>query len=239
MILIIKHVDIEGPGTIEEYFQNNGFQLKTIELHRGDRLPDDFMDVEAIASLGGPMNVYEEDKFPFLKAEDKFLKKVIQEEVPFLGICLGSQLLAKACGAQVTKSPVKEVGWFKVQLNQRAQQDPLFKGLSEHIDVFHWHEDMFAVPAHGVLLATAVGCPHQAFKVGMCAYGVQFHVEVTETIIADWCNAYLTSGDPHKQEKAQAMIKIYEQKKKDFSKQSNVIYRNFEQYLKKNAKVKG
>src|SRR3989344_5034438 len=101
MILIIKHIEIEGPGTIEGYLKQKGYALKTINLHDGNKLPNDFNGVEAIVSLGGPMNVYEEDKFPFLKEEDAFLKKAIKEEIPTLGICLGSQLIAKASGDKV------------------------------------------------------------------------------------------------------------------------------------------
>src|SRR6185436_14634873 len=118
------------------------------------KLPDDFSNIEAVVSLGGPMNVYEEDKFPFLKEEDRFLKKAIKEEVPLLGICLGSQLMAKACGVKVFKSPVKEVGWFKVQLKEAGQKDPLFKSVTPEFDVFHWHEDMFEIPKDGMFLAT-------------------------------------------------------------------------------------
>ena len=106
MILIIKHIAIEGPGTIEDYLVRKGYQLRTIDLHEGGQLLKDFSETEAIVSLGGPMNVYEEGEFPFLKAETVFLKQAIKEEVPTLGICLGSQLMAKACGVRVVKSPV-------------------------------------------------------------------------------------------------------------------------------------
>src|SRR3990167_988911 len=136
MILIIKHIDIEGPGTIEKYFKQKRYALKTVDLHKGDVLPKDLNGIEAVVSLGGPMNVYEEDKFPFLKEEDAFLRKVIREEIPALGICLGSQLIAKASGAKVVKSPVKEVGWFKIDLQKSAQADPLFKGLDQEVDVY-------------------------------------------------------------------------------------------------------
>ena len=228
MILITKHIDIEGPGTIEDYFEKQGYRLKIINLHKGQHLPENFKGIEAIIFLGGPMNVYEEDKFPFLKEEDGFLKRAIKKEVPLLGICLGSQLIAKACGVRVTKSPVKEVGWFKVRLQRGARNDPLFKGLAEEIDVFQWHEDTFDIPEEGVLLATSAGCSHQAFKIGRCAYGIQFHIEVTETIITDWCKAYFQSETREKQLKAKSMLETYRNKKNNFNKQSELVYRNFE-----------
>jgi len=233
MLLFIKHIDIEGPGTIETYFEKHGYVSNTIDLGRGDTLPTNFSNIEAIVTLGGPMNVYEEDKYPFLKEEDKFLKAAIKSEIPLLGICLGSQLIAKACDARVVKSPVKEVGWFKVKLNETARQDSLFHGMNSEFDVFHWHEDMFQIPQRGTLLATGKGCPHQAFKAGACAYGIQFHIEVTEPIIADWCKAYLASQDPEKQKKAKDMLAIYQEKRGSFNQQSDIIYKNFAQIISK------
>ena len=131
MVLFIKHIDIEGPDTLDVYFKKKGFQTQTIELQRGDCLPDDLSRVDAVISLGGPMNVYEEEKYPFLKSEDKFIKRVVSEEIPFIGICLGSQLLAKACGAKIRKSPEKEIGFLPV----RVKKDPLFEGLDKELDV--------------------------------------------------------------------------------------------------------
>jgi GMP synthase-like glutamine amidotransferase len=150
-------------------------------------LPGDLSEIEGVVSLGGPMNVYEEKEFPFLKEEDIFIKEAVKKEIPFLGICLGSQLIAKACGARVRKSPVKEVGWFKVALEPTVEDDPLFEGLAGSLEVFQWHEDTFDIPSGGVLLAKGGDCPHQAFRIGRSVYGIQFHIEVTERIIADWC----------------------------------------------------
>ena len=233
MILFIKHIDVEGPGTVETYFQGEGFSLKTVDLSRGEKLPSDFTEVEAVVSLGGSMNVYEEQKFPFLKEEDLFIKEILKKQIPFLGICLGAQLLAKAAGAKVSKSLAKEVGWFKVQLQKIAQKDPLLSGLGPEITVFQWHEDTFDVPAGGTLLATGQGCPHQAFKVGKCAYGIQFHIEVTEAIINDWCKAYFNSQDNEKQLLAKNMLQTYRQKRSEFNWQADVIYRNFQRLITK------
>ncbi len=231
MILIIKHIDIEGPGTIGTYFHKKGYTLKTIDLDKGDPLPDNFSDVEAVICLGGPMNVYEEDRYPFLVQENQFIQKVIKEGIPYLGICLGSQLLAKAAGAKVIKSPVPEVGWYKVDVKADGQSDPLLEGLGKEFDVFHWHEDMFEIPLNGKFLATATGCSNQAFKIGKSAYGVQFHVEVTGEIIKDWCKNYFKSSNPQLQQKARDMIAVYEKKKDAFNARANQMYANFEKMI--------
>ena len=101
MYLIIKHIDIEGPRTLCDFLNAKKIPFKIIELGAGEALPSDLKGIEAVVVLGGPMNVDEEDTHPFLRAENDFIKKVLKAEVPYLGICLGSQLLAKAAGAKV------------------------------------------------------------------------------------------------------------------------------------------
>jgi GMP synthase (glutamine-hydrolysing) len=103
--------------------------------------------------------VYEETKYPFLKDEGRLLRKAILEEMPILGICLGAQLLAKVCGAQITKAPQKEVGWGQVKLTKEGRQDSLFEGIDHELKVFQWHEDAFAIPEGGALLAENTLCP--------------------------------------------------------------------------------
>jgi len=227
VIIIIKHIDIEGPETLGEYLKSKGYPLKIVDLHLGDKLPEDLSDVEAVVCLGGPMNVYEEDKYPFLKEENAFIKKIIKNEIPYLGICLGSQLLAKACGARVTKSPVKEVGWFNVDLTGEGKKDPLYQGMEKSIDVFQWHEDAFAIPKNGKWLACAEGCVHQSFRAGTCAYGIQFHIEITDKSIGDWSDAYFKNDAKALKTKKEAMLKTYAQKKKAFHSTAERVYSNF------------
>ena len=127
MILIVKHIDIEGPGTLGDFLKAQGEKFSIIELGSGDQLPADLKAFKAVVVLGGPMNVDEEDRYPFLKPENIFIQKVLTAKIPYLGICLGSQLLAKAAGARVVKSPVKEIGWYKIKLTSEGEKDPLFK----------------------------------------------------------------------------------------------------------------
>jgi len=223
-ILIIKHVEIEGPDTIEEFFKNTSWNIRIIDLSKGDSLNRDFKDIAAVISLGGPMNVYEEKKYPFLKDEDEFLKKALKEKIPILGICLGAQLLAKACGAKVKKAPKEEIGWYKINLTDKGKKDTLFRGLDFQLDVFQWHEDMFEIPKDALHLAESQGSPNQAFKFGENAYGLQFHIEVTPKMIESWVNEYKES-----QERFNAkdmLIEAYK-RRESFRKQADTIYFNF------------
>ncbi len=227
MILIIKHIDIEGPGTLGDFLTARQEPFRIVELGAGEALPEDPGQFKAVVVLGGPMNVDEENKYPFLKSENEFIQKVLSQEIPFLGICLGSQLLAKAAGAKVVRSPVKEIGWYTVQLTDEGRRDPLFKGFSESDVIYHWHGDMFQIPGNGQLLASAQGCPHQALKVGGNAYGVQFHVEITDKSIKEWCDEYCANDLPGRPQHAKAMMDDYWKYKASFDRQATRIYENF------------
>lgn len=185
-ILIIKQVEQEGPGLIENIFAANGWALRIVELSHNEKLPSVFDETGALVVLGGPMNVYEEKQYPFLKEEESLIRKALIEEVPVLGICLGAQLLAKTCGAQVKKAPQKEIGWYKVKTTEDGKKDTLFNNRPDRIQVFQWHEDTFDIPEGAVLLAEGKDCKNQAFRVGQNAYGLQFHIEVTEDMIRSW-----------------------------------------------------
>jgi GMP synthase-like glutamine amidotransferase len=194
-VLILRHIDIEGPGTLGEFLEKHRLRYLTSDLYKIDTFPERPGDYSAVISLGGPMNVYEEEKYPFLRWENDFLQKALKEDVPLLGICLGAQLIAKAAEARVSKNPVKEIGWLDVSLTDEGIKDPIFKGLSNKLLTFQWHGDTFEIPKEGKHLASSPLCPNQAFRLGWqghprLAYGLQFHMEVDQGMVALWAEAY-------------------------------------------------
>jgi len=226
--LIIKHVENEGPVTIGEYLKKNKIESKTVELWRGDKLPDDLTGISSVVCLGGPMNVYEEEKHPFLKKEDAFIKEMLKKYIPYFGVCLDAQLLAKAAGAKVYKAAEEEIGWFKIKLTDEGRKDNIFSGLdTEVLDVFQWHGDTFDVPKDGVLLAEGDKVKNQAFRIGN-AYGFQFHVEVDEEKLAEWF-----ADDPRKE----GFVAYHKSINTVYSKNAEKIYMNFfkEPDLKRSA----
>jgi len=188
--LVLQHVAIEGPGTLASYLKARGWTLETVALYEGARLPEDAQGYQAVIVMGGPMGVYDEAEYPFLSDEHQFLRHVMAQGVPLLGICLGSQLLAKALGARVYRNPQKEIGWYTVDLTPTGAADPLFAGLTSPVPVFQWHSDAFDLPVGATLLATSPLCPHQAFRYGDRVYGLLFHLELTPTIIHGWLKAF-------------------------------------------------
>ncbi|MBE7446106.1 MAG: type 1 glutamine amidotransferase [Planctomycetia bacterium] len=249
MIIFIKHIDIEGPGTLADFLEDNKLPYTAIDLSYGDKVPKLEKDFRAVICLGGPMNVYEEEKYRFLKEEDLLLKRIVEEEVPCLGICLGAQLIAKATGAHVTKNPEKEIGWYKIVLNDEGLKNDLFRDLPEVFKVFQWHGDTFGIPDGGKRLAFSELCQNQALQYGRNAYGIQFHVEVTKDMIAQWADAYkgeLASLKGIVSDK-QKMLADYGTLEKDYMKQAERFYVNFftvagllkKKYFSFNHEVKG
>jgi GMP synthase-like glutamine amidotransferase len=135
--------------------------------------------------FGGHMNVHQEQKHPWLREEDEVIRDLVAREVPLFGICLGGQLLAKAAGAQVARSPEPERGFTRVTLADDASDDPVFGGLPREFDVFNLHGNAFETPASGVELARSRVCT-QAMRVGAAAWGVQFHPEVRIEQVEAW-----------------------------------------------------
>ena len=180
---IIQNDPEVPPGTIID-----GLTIPYIVHHpyRDGLLPKP-EQITALIVMGGAMGANDDQHYPFLTDLKRLIRTVVAARIPYLGICLGGQLLAAALGATVVSRRWEELGTLPVSLTGAGTVDRLFKGLSPVFNTFQWHHDSFDIPTGGVLLATSVACPHQAFLVGDTAWGLQFHPEVTEAIIRDWC----------------------------------------------------
>ena len=184
--LILQNASHEGAGTIEDYFKKNNIAYTTVDLSKkGYKIPDP-SDYNALIVMGGPMNVYETDEFPYLIEEEKIIKTAIEKNYLVLGICLGAQMMAKALDAKVTKGKTKEIGWYDINLTEDGIEDKALGPLGNKVKVFQWHGDTFDIPSGAVRLAGSELFPNQAFRYGKRAYALQFHLEVTEDIIKNW-----------------------------------------------------
>jgi len=183
LLHIIQNDPEVPPGSITD-----GLNIPYLLHHpyRDGRLPH-VEDISALIVLGGAMGANDDFKHPFLVDLKQLIRQVVAAGTPYLGVCLGGQLLAAALGAKVVSSRWEEIGHFSAALTDEGRRDRLFAGIPPEFLTFQWHHDSFDIPAGGVLLASSAACPHQAFRVGGSAWGVQFHPEVTEDIIRCWC----------------------------------------------------
>ncbi len=185
-VLVLQHAPAEGPGTLGTFLESRGVDLATCRVHDDEPVPEDPGDASAVLVLGGPQSVAGGKEPHFFAPEAALIDRALRREIPVLGVCLGAQILARVCGARVTRAPYPEIGWSRVKLTPEGRQDPLFLGVDAACDVFQWHEDAFEVPPQGTLLAEGDFCRNQAFRWGRCAYGLLFHVEVTPEMIREW-----------------------------------------------------
>jgi GMP synthase (glutamine-hydrolysing) len=185
-VWVVRHVAHEGLGTIADSLRRCDVPLTTIDAFAGALPPFNPRNLSGLIVMGGPMNVDQVDRYPFLADEAQWLRQAVDARLPVLGVCLGSQLLAKSLGRRVYANKIKEIGWYDIELLAPAASDPLFQEVPLQTTVFQWHGDTFDLPAGAVQLARSPNCENQAFRFGPSAYGLQFHMEVTTEIINDW-----------------------------------------------------
>ena len=185
-LLVIQNDPEVSLGSFAEFLADAAVSYKTLHPYRGENLPpiDEFA---AVIVLGGGMSVHDTDRYPFLLEIKKLIRSCVTLGVPFLGICLGGQLLADVLGGKVTTgSPFGEKGTLAVCLDPKGEIDPLFSGIPREFVSFQWHNDSFEIPEGADLLARSDGCPNQAFRYGESAWGVQFHPEADRAIVDCW-----------------------------------------------------
>jgi GMP synthase (glutamine-hydrolysing) len=184
-VLVLQHVACEPPGEFEDVLTERGARIHRVELDEGEPLPQG-RSFDAIVAMGGPMSVNDEAELPWLVGEKALIRDAVESGTPFWGACLGVQLLASSLGARVYAGETPEVGVLSVELTDEGRADPVFAGLPPQFPTLQWHGDTFDLPAGAVRLASSPAYPNQAFRYGPRAYGVQFHVEVSEAMAAEW-----------------------------------------------------
>lgn len=184
-LLVLRHVPHEHLGSFADILNDKGIDYDYINLYE-DSQELSLLGYHGLIILGGPMGVYDSDKYSFMDKEEIIIKDAILKKIPVLGICLGAQLIAKALGAKVYPNSVKEIGWYLLEITDQAVFEPLFKGFDMNELVFQWHGDTFEIPEGAVKLFSSPLCQNQAFRFGDKVYALQFHLEVTRQMIEEW-----------------------------------------------------
>jgi GMP synthase (glutamine-hydrolysing) len=184
-VLVLQHIACEPPGVYEDVLRDRGVTIERVELDDGDPLPD-WRQFDAAIAMGGPMGAGDDEDLPWLAGERQAIHDAVHAGLPFWGVCLGAQLLAASLGARVFSGPAPEVGVLPVTLTQAARDDPVFAEAPHALPTLQWHGDTFDLPAGAQLLATSPAYANQAFRWGRAAYGLQFHLEVSTEMAAEW-----------------------------------------------------
>lgn len=227
-ILSIQNISCETLGTLEDFLESDGYVLDKV-LAPEDPIPQSAIEFSAIILLGGPMSVYE--GIPYLTKEQFLIRDAYRRNIPVLGVCLGSQLIAGALGGTVFRGAKKEIGWDDVKVTDKGL-DNLFKGLEKkELGVFQWHGDTYTLPQNAVVLAYSDLYP-QAFKIGS-AYGLQFHLEVTTDMIKVWTEEY---REEIKREgiELEKIIARNSDEIEELNKKCGLVWSNFSEIIKRN-----
>ena len=186
-ILVLQHVRVEHPGIFRHFLTEDGHSWDAIELDEGEALPA-LDGYDAVWAMGGPMDVWQEDDYPWLVAEKALIKEAVEGRgMPFLGLCLGHQLLAEALGGEVGPSKSPEIGILDVQMTELGAEGVWMDGLPERFKALQWHSaEITRLPAGAEVLATSPDCAVQALKWGPRAYSAQFHVEIEADTVSNW-----------------------------------------------------
>ena len=196
-ILVFQHIEYEDLGLLNDLLLKEGVNINYVKFYKGEKIPDKLDNFSMLIVLGGPMNTNMEEKYPWLKEEKNTIRKfVIELGKPFFGFCLGCQLLGEVLGATIKRSKQPEIGFHKIFLNDLVKNDRIFKDFPREFNAFHWHsnEVVDLVDPKIKILGYSKSSPIQLFKYSNNAYGIQFHIEIKDDTIQNWCSNkdYLT-----------------------------------------------
>ena len=183
-VLILQHFTGNPPGRIGHVLDEHSIPYDVVRVeHEQLSEPTTYA---AIVALGGTQHLYDKSKYPYTVHEETFVRQAVQQHIPYLGMCLGGQLLANAFQAPIRKLPKEQIGFLHIRFTEQGQHDPIYHGLSGHQLAFQWHEDCFQLPDGAIELAHFEDSSNQAFRYLDHAYGIQYHVEITEEMFDHW-----------------------------------------------------
>ena len=198
-VYVLQHHAVENLGTIADALEGAALAWQYVRVDKDQPVPRDMKGAGGLIVMGGPMGVYQTERYPWLRDEMALINDAIARNIPVLGVCLGAQILAAALGAKVERNPNgKEIGWHPIRVAAAAKQDRLLCDLPESMTPFHWHGDIFELPAGAVSLASSEKTPCQAFRYGDKTWGFQFHFEVTSEAVGAMAEAFAKELDREK-----------------------------------------
>ena len=182
-VLVLQHHPAENLGAIADALEGAALAWQYVRVFDGHPIPKEVKGLGGLIVMGGPQTVYQLDKYPYFRDEIALIESALKADKPILGVCLGSQLLAAALGAEVRRGQEREIGWYPVRMQEGAKDDRLMRGLPAEFVAAHWHSDVFDLPKGAVALASSEKTPVQAYRFGTKAYGMLFHAEMTREIL--------------------------------------------------------
>ncbi len=238
-ILILQHIKIEDPGFIKDLMIKDGAELTTIELDEGEKIPSDLSKFDAMFCMGGPMDTWMEKEHPWLIDEKKVIKEfVVDLKKPYLGFCLGCQLLGEVVGGKVERTKNPEIGMLNISFSNNKSNDALFSKFPDEITSLQWHSyEVQGLENNKDVthLASSPETKYQIFKYQNHAYGIQFHIEVKDTTVGEWGCVPEYKSALEKQLGEGALDKFEKDSKKhmpSMNQYSEVLYENFKKLLK-------
>jgi len=237
-IIILQHIKIEDPGFIKDLMIKDGVELTTIELDEGEKIPTDLSKFDAMFCMGGPMDTWMEKEHPWLVDEKKAIKEfVIDLKKPYLGFCLGCQLLGEVVGGNVVKSNIPEIGMLNISFSNKKKNDALFSKFPDEITSLQWHSyEVQSLENNKDVthLASSPETKYQIFKYQNHAYGIQFHIEVKDTTVGEWGCVPEYKSALEKQLGEGALIKFDKESQKympSMNEYSKILYENFKKLV--------
>jgi GMP synthase-like glutamine amidotransferase len=230
-ILVFQHLRIEHPGVFRDYFKEDGFEVTTVELDEGESIPD-LNDFDALWVMGGPQDVWQEEQYSWLVEEKEAIRKAVNEfKMPYVGICLGHQLLADALGGEVGPGNNAEVGIMQIHKTEAGKQSPFLNNMPVTMNCLQWHAaEVKSIPSGIDVLASSEQCGIQSLSIGNQVFTTQYHQEIIESTVSDWSDipAYKKALEKSLGEDGAALLEqTANDHMQEFNKTARQLYENW------------